>query len=277
MKTIGFLFVLVLFSLLNGCNTSQKKHTDLDDYNLKGKVMSVTQETYTVNNDNGVLRKGQPIHNIYNTKTELYFNREGFLEGKVVMLPGNEVISKTISMFNPEGRTEAIYILNGEGEPLSSSKYVYGDKGDIKEIEVFGSDKKLQETKAYVYDDSNFLTGIDITAANGVMIEKYVITNDKKGNPTQQICYDAVDNMLSKTVYKRDRSGKITSICTYNGGGQLLMTESFNQQGDEISWEGEGREETYSYTYDHYGNWSEKTLFENGEPKFLTERQIQYY
>jgi hypothetical protein len=70
-------------------------------------------------------------------------------------------------------------------------------------------------------------------------------------------------DIYNKNIYQIEN----TIYFAYDNHGSLIYKYNKNQESKY----------TYNYTYDTYGNWTEKTIFINDIPFFKTKRKIKYY
>jgi len=113
------------------------------------------------------------------------------------------------------------------------------------------------------------------------------VTNkfDKRGNEIESIFfYDA--KLGSKSYSKYNKKNQNIENLEVGPDGIMDSKEIFeyNLQGDWIKAEFYSyrpkrtpRKRRWLYKYDDKNNWIEKTYILNGEPQFITERQIDYY
>ncbi len=156
-----------------------------------------------------------------------------------------------------------------------------------------------KETAFYSYNANNYLVGIIDKDSNGnILSESSLICNDK-GQPIQLSLSDRNGNLygIEKAIYLYDRNKCITSVIS-NDGSTLSTdtitisyknaylfpsaTESYNANGDEVSWTRQNHNGTEilmeeEYIYDEYGNCTENKIYEitiktNGKRKREIDR-----
>lgn len=137
-------------------------------------------------------------------------------------------------------------------------------------------------------------------------------TYDQYGNQNSIICYDKNNQISERQVMEYDASGKLLETSRYGSGGTLLLdkiTIRYDENENMISWistNGSGaetiafyhtyddygnrtsnktvtggnytdREETITYEYDSYNNWTKQIVYENGTAEEVNLREIVYY
>ncbi|MCK9414889.1 MAG: hypothetical protein M0Q53_21525 [Prolixibacteraceae bacterium] len=86
-----------------------------------------------------------------------------------------------------------------------------------------------------------------------------------------QIKYDDQGNRIEVNEYNSD--GSIYGRCTYkyNEKGNRIEENEYDTD-DSLS-----SKYTYKYEYDTYGNWVKRIAFEDEIPRYILEREYEYY
>ena len=244
--------------LLVGCSPYEKKN-DLLSENLKGKVESYSEYTYTAVEKFGETVKGEMTAatiRTYNTAGNLtevnHYDDDGSLERKWKFKYDDNGI-----------RTEG-NLYKYDGTLLTKWDYDYDDKGNRTAANrIAGNRYELQtntERAEYTYDDKGYRTGLNHYDSDGTLLLKWEYKHDGKGNQTEADLHAYGGAFYSKIKYnKYDDKGNYTEKSRYNSDGALLSTD------------------TYVYTYDSKGNWLKRITYEDGVATEVCEREYRYY
>lgn len=88
----------------------------------------------------------------------------------------------------------------------------------------------------------------------------------------KQFELDAQNNILmhNRSLIQFDESGTFTSFYyEYNDKGNVISSETEGYNGNEIY--------HFTYTYNDYGDWIERTTYLGSDKRFTTTRDIEYY
>ncbi len=187
--------ILVILSVLClvSCNQSEKKN-DLTEENLKGKVKSITENTYEAVDKFGQIEKGDVLvdssavytddgrFKIYNEKgnkiEENYYNSNGRL------------YSKTTYKYDEKGNMiEDNFYDSNDGSLIYKNTYKYDEKGNKIEKYHYDEDGKFNYKYTYKYDEKGNIIEENHYDSNGRLDSKYTYEYDKNNNWTQRIEY----------------------------------------------------------------------------------------
>ena len=187
--------ILVILSVLClvSCNQSEKKN-DLTEENLKGKVKSITENTYEAVDKFGQIEKGDILvdssavytddghFKIYNEKgnkiEENYYNSNGRL------------YSKTTYKYDEKGNMiEDNFYDSDDGSLIYKNTYKYDEKGNKIEEYHYDEDGKFNYKNTYKYDEKGNNIEKNNYDSNGRLDSKYTYEYDKNNNWTQRIEY----------------------------------------------------------------------------------------
>ena len=178
---------------LVSCNQSEKKN-DLTEENLKGKVKSITENTYEAVEKFGQIEKGDVLvdssavytddghFKIYNEKgnkiEENYYNSNGRL------------YSKTTYKYDEKGNMiEDNFYDSNDGSLIYKNTYKYDEKGNKIEEYHYDEDGKFNYKYTYKYDEKGNNIEKNNYDSNGRLDSKYTYEYDKNNNWTQRIEY----------------------------------------------------------------------------------------
>jgi len=294
--------VLIIILKSISCLAQDSLKNDLKDMELKGRIKSIRQNVYTVDEDKlPDIQKGER-----DFKFNIYQNYTIFFDDK-----GNKT---------EETHCNINYLYEGF-KPYDTvfyyrTIYTYNDKGNLKEADEYKSnnyktDGILDNRMIYKYNENDKWDEYHIYNADSTLSGEGFCEYDGK-NVIREIAYYIDMNFHSETFNKYDDSGNIieTNSCSYYTNGDTTCSKCINKYdpaGEKIeehssSWFGivdvlykydnngniieeffkgeTGAEDivnTYEYKYDAEGNWTEKREYKNRVPKYIFERKIVYY
>ena len=278
MKHKMYFSILVIIFLNISCNNANGQKNDLEKANLKGSVMSTTENTYYVTEKFGEIVKGEIILD------DVIFNK-----------------ANNITKYKLNG-----YMIESNG--FIPTKFTYNDKNQIIEENNFTSNTKL----LHKYDS----TGLEIEMNNfhmDTLVQKKKFKYDIKGNEIEYNSYDYNgklsfkiknkfdgkkiieskwlnnDGTLSSTnKYKYDKNGNIIEDITIDSNNKVTnkYNSTYDKNNNLIEYrmfiDNDIRNELtiYKYSYSKFDsnkNWTEQIEYENDIPTKIKERTIEYY
>jgi hypothetical protein len=261
MKKINLLFTLVTTCFISFSFTGEKGNkikNDLSELNLKGKVKTLTEIEYKVSPNTGKIKEGDMLYKyIYS------FNENGNLI--------------ETNSYDPDGNLDGKYT------------YSYDNiKGNKTEMTSYNPDGSSDERCAYKYDSKGNLIQEIWYYPDGSISKKYNYKYDDKGNEIAMNRYDFHDSLICKDSYKYNDKGEKIEWNHFNlsppTDGTLSKKVIFKyDEKENINVESiylaDGSFECFSYKYDYKkkGNWKKETIYKNGLPQYITERNIKYY
>ena len=230
--------ILVILSVLClvSCNQSEKKN-DLTEENLKGKVKSITENTYEAVDKFGQIEKGDVL-----VDSSAVYTDDGHF--KIYNKKGNKI-------------EENIYDSNGKF--VRKTTYKYDKKGNIIEEKSYYPDGSLIYKNTYKYDEKGNKIEDNSYDSDGRLHSKYTYKYDEKGNKIEENWYNSDGRLHSKYTYKYDEKGNNIEENWYDSDGSLY------------------EKHTYKYEYDKNNNWTQRIQYKNTIPLNITERIIEYY
>ncbi|MFN8394961.1 MAG: hypothetical protein U0176_09965 [Bacteroidia bacterium] len=293
-----------------GCHFNKSPQNDLDKMRLSGKVRSIKQISFEATEQFGKIKAGNrtddyldPLANDRYTIFDLKGNR---IETGSFNLE-DTIISKTTYRYDSNGKVVEETFYDAEMRSSDIKQYVLNNDGNIiKEIRL-GVINKLEAS--YEYDDignkvQEFHYNDDGTVAwsrkykhdkSGNVIEdswynrgnlkwNYRHKFDEVGNRIESIKYNHDESILEKEISKFDSDGHKIEESFYKADGSIkwknkLKYDSYGNK-TELLIESENGSQTirqFEYSIDDHGNWVRSVVFENDIPKFILEREIEYF
>ena len=197
--------ILVILSVLClvSCNQSEKKN-DLTEENLKGKVKSITENTYEAVDKFGQIEKG----NVLVDSSAVYTDDGRF------------------KIYNEKGNKIEENYYNSNGRLIYKNTYKYDEKGNIIEENYYNSNGRLYSKATYKYDEKgNMIEDNFYDSDNGSLIYKNTYKYDEKGNNIEKNNYDSNGRLDSKHTYEYDKNNNWTQRIEYKNTIPHRITE----------------------------------------------------
>jgi len=294
------IYQLILLMIISSCTSgggSTKPANDWDKQHLKGKVKSITETSFKVEEKFGEYVKGQRdgIHDQYD-ELNLQFNTDGNLTQELrIYLSGPA--SKRVYLFDNQRRCieeRFSYIKRNEESYRDqfSVKNYYDDYGNVIFKENYSPDGKITEIDTLYYNKDGNLIEIKAFDTDGNMGGKVLYKYTKDGNESEDAVYHPDGSILSKQSTDYDGPLKIKvsyqqydhyQIMVYDQSQQIVERSTYkiintdkiiNEDNLKLSsrWR-------FQYEYDEHGNWINQYQYQEDKknPTFVVEREIEYY
>ena len=196
---LAILSVLCLVS----CNQSEKKN-DLTEENLKGKVKSITENTYEAVDKFGQIEKGDVL-----VDSSAVYTDDGHFK-----------------IYNEKGNKIEENYYNSNGRLYSKTTYKYDEKGNMIEDNFYDSDDgSLIYKNTYKYDEKGNKIEEYHYDEDGKFNYKYTYKYDEKGNIIEENHYDSNGRLDSKHTYEYDKNNNWTQRIEYKNTIPHRITE----------------------------------------------------
>ena len=197
--------ILVILSVLClvSCNQSEKKN-DLTEENLKGKVKSITENTYEAVNKFGQIEKGDVL-----VDSSAVYTDDG-----------------RFKIYNEKGNKIEENYYNSNGSLIYKNTYKYDEKGNKIEENYYNSNGRLYSKTTYKYDEKgNMIEDNFYDSDDGSLIYKNTYKYDEKGNIIEENHYDSNGRLDSKYTYEYDKNNNWTQRIEYKNTIPHRITE----------------------------------------------------
>lgn len=148
---------------------------------------------------------------------------------------------------------------NSDGSLNKKFTYKYDSTGNRIEQNQFTSDDSLIRKITYKHDKQGNIIEDNSYTPDGNLDKKFTYKYNNKGNRIENSIFTSQGNLDKKFIYKYDDKGNVIEENCYSSDGSLLSKD------------------TYKYEYDNHQNWNRQTGFEDEKPKYIIEREIEYY
>ncbi|GGB79842.1 hypothetical protein GCM10007424_19970 [Flavobacterium suaedae] len=261
------------------------------------------------NGQNKKLEKIQYINNEPGIKTVFEWNESGENNTSITRRnPDNSQIDRKVLKYEA-GKLAEKLTFNRQDKLVDKVTYVYDDNGNLTGENLYLNNDKVVVKNAYKYNENNqkvsytrydknseilFNTQYEYKGDNLILEEtrgkegeveySRKMTYDDNGNMLSKISYDSYDDSetIEKFVYD-GKGNKVTWDVQKNGEPFLKINYTYNENGDVTgvrTYNNIGKaieERKYTYNYDKEGNWIKKSIYIDGELKFVEQRDITYY
>lgn len=248
----GFIF------FADGCS-QPKKNNERERMKLYGKVKSLKEISYLAVVKPGLVEKGKPGGPVWKKDVHIFFSESG-------------------------RKTEEDY-LRKDGGLRYKSLFFYDKKGNKVEEKAYKPDGKLWYNKYSVFDNNGKIIAEKLFKGDS-LVNKWVYKYDTKGNKIDEERYLSDEQHLSiRVTYQYDEKGNKIEETMYNREGGLIVKwiSKYNIHGMQIEEKYLNAAgvieatESYQYVFDKPGNWIQQIVYEDGQPKYIVERVIEYY
>jgi len=231
-------FTLCLFlSCSSGKKDTDQKYfeNNIDFYQLKGKIKSLTETGFKTVEKFGEIQKGSPG-------------------------------SKMIYLFNENGSLDKELTYGVDGKEAAKTVCIYDKKGNIIEVNYFRDDS-LEDKLTYKYDGAGNKIERNVYNPNGTLIRKFINKFDEKGKNIEENYYNANGDLESKQIFKYDKYGNNIILESYQADGSLKNRTTFiydskkNLTDKSIFNKNLELSERESYRYDDSGKMIEKIYY----------------
>lgn len=269
----AFFFISLLFLTNLGCVTTNIEN-DLLKRNIKGKVKSITYNTFYAVERFGEIERGEliPEEFLFKQNQIEKFN----LFGNISEVLNSWDVERKLFSYNDKNQLieEKYFGRNTYGTQMF--KFKYDKKGNEIECLQYDISNKVVSRSINIYDE--FLNKVESNQydSNGNLMGK-IKYKYFKGNLVEEDSYNSVGELSDKVIFTYDNNGfkieevkyeKMKMISKSVFKNNLLISYMFHSKGTL----------TFKYKFDSVGNWFEQISFdENNKPIKINVRNIEYY
>ncbi|WP_341199823.1 hypothetical protein [Croceibacter atlanticus] len=284
---IKIFFLLAIFISFISCKQEYKN--DLDTLNITNSVKSIKELSFTVKNDFGKISKAEPTeyyneHNSSYSNKIISFNKNGYVIKKsffddqgsikeVEKFSLDETNRKIkFEQYGNEGNRTALNLHNYQNDSeVPKSIENYDRNGELEFIWKFRYNENLNEIERYVeYPDGQVPQRWFTTYNDRGKTKSITEIRDSSEGFKEILYYNDTDLLIKKKNYF-EQEPQYVWIYTYDENDNISSCKKKSQGSNEIEYM------DYKYTYDDENNWIEKVVYINEIPKFIIEREYQYY
>lgn len=281
---IKIIITLIFIILLSACGGIKKENkTDVKILGLKGKVKSIRYSSYNAELKFGKIKKGLRSSSKEDNKY-YYFN-----EKKVKIEEGESdfygvIQRKRLYKYNDKERLIQSSDFNSKDEFIGKTIYTRDNKGNLIEASKFNSKDKFMGKTLYIRDEKGDAVETNIYDSAGILNSNFQFEYDKKGRILESMHYGPKGNLEEEKYIKYDKKGRIIEEKLKIGTTIFVKDLRYeDKENNDVTLIIKSKDFSimsktkYIYIYDKNGNWIEKTSIEDGKPKMIKERKIEYH
>lgn len=278
--TIALIFIILL-SACGGIKKGDK--TDVKILGLKGRVKSIKYSSYNAELKFGEIKKGMRSNSKEDNRY-YYFNIEGVKVEDGESDFDDVIQKKTLYKYDKNERLIQSSEYNSKDKFIGKTIYTRDDKGRLTEASKYNSEDEFIGKIIYIRDDRGDAIEKNIYDLNGVLSSKFKFEYDKKGRVLESRHYRSDGRLLEEKYIKYDGDGKILEEKLKIGTTIYVKDYRYEDKDrEDVTLITQSKDFSIMsktkniYKYDKIGNWIEKTSVEDGKPKVIKERKIEYY
>lgn len=260
------------------------KQSDIEAYRLSGKVKSCKEITYNaIGKHRGKAVKGARGVEPGKQDLSVFFNEQGKLTLKLKLNGTGKQVYKYVYSYDNNGMKTHEVGYNSDNEVFNKGVYKY-ENGNIIDESRYDENNSLFGKFIFHYDSSGAITKEIRYDEAGVLKNTFIYTYNQKKEKTEEKNYLADGTFAFRNTFKYDDKGILIEGCSYHKDEISSKTsykyDEKNNIIEEIKYNEKGDMKlklNYKYEYDNVHNWIKKIKYVNDVPKYLTERQIEYY
>ena len=269
------------------CN--QEYENDLTDLNILNTVKLVKEMSFSVKNEFGNLSKAEPTkyyneHNSSPSNNIISFNEDGYVIKKSFF--DDQGSLAMVEVYSLDGTNRKIQVNQFDKKGAATNLELYGYQEDVKSpksIENYDQNGKLNYTWKFKYNQDFNEIERYVEYPDGQVDQRWFTTYSDGGKTKsiteiressegfKEILYYNDKNLLIKKQNYFEQEPQYVWIYEYNENNNLSSCKKTNQGNDEIEYI------TYKQFYDKKNNWIRKIVYVNEIPKYIIEREYQYY
>ncbi|MEY3501731.1 MAG: hypothetical protein RL308_3404 [Bacteroidota bacterium] len=256
-------FAILILTSLYSCKENQKN--SLKEWNLNGKVESISSQTYEPKYVDGKVVEGDKTTDYQSwSNYEIKFNKEGFI---IEQKSGEYSFDNQIDKF--EYKDDKIAKIDHSSSRMDYTSYTTivektsifyeYENGKLSKTVTKDENGNIQSSTKFITNSKGqVLSGIDF---NEKGIKNYSWENSFDGDRIEKsVSFDSSGKENSKRIYSWNSNGDIDKIKNYDGD-KLISTR------------------IHTYEYDDNKNWIKSKIFYDKEDsaKYLIVRNIKYF
>lgn len=211
----------------------------------------------------------------------LFFNEDGKLTESKHYRSNEVTVKYTYEDFDIDANLIRIEECNGFTKCFNEITTLFYDIHNriaLEKIEDELEEIKIQITRIYLgnkkitfYDNINSKNYEGYTVqeyANNKLIREKEYLTDKTVCSDKRYSYNTEKNIITEAEYHMEN--EISSSEEFYNESGLLIGFRFDYEGKSIF-------RKYEYVFNERNHWITKMVTDNGEPRFVTDREIEYY
>ena len=253
MKICRLLYICCLWGVFS-LSYGQHK-TDWSRERLQKAIKTLRIKGYHVIENGSMAQKGALIAEMNLEKT---FDSQGNIILEIYFDDKNAETLRYEYVYNAQGVKKYKLHLNPKKEKVGLTLFNCDAQGNVTKEETYDQNGDLEYSALFVYNDKGLAKESNFLREDFSM--KIHSSYDSKGRllEQEQHIVDKGENIFNKGKYRYNGHGDYDRILS-------LLNKNFAQKN------------TFHYKYDKNGNWIERFEYQDGKPKTIIERHIEYF
>ena len=258
--------------------------TDLNHYNLLGRVKSITETIRGLNTPKED-KSGLPDNEKVINPEKIYyeFNKEGNLIELEKYYAACDKPDTTEFVYSKKnGKLLTRTDLTAEGEVAFKYVCLYDRQGRKTRHELYAGEETVFEKGIYEYTAQGLINSLVLQYFGGVVTRETRYKHNQNGQLISETDYSKDDGIIYRGFYKYKNGKCIECYSDITTQWHKIITK-YNDREDEtekiflLSESEVDKFYQWEYIYDNQKNWVKRTFAENLEVKEIVDREIGYY
>ena len=252
------LIILTISTLFFNCSDNNTEVSQEPDINpFEGQIKKITMFQYGAEDDSGKVVKVNTGSYFGVVRMHLFDTAENEIENTSYNTAGI-VKSKMVTSYDSNGnRVESTYY-DLDGNITSKQNYKHDEKGNEIEVNSYNLDGSINWKTVSKYDVNGNEIEDQSFEANGIPRFKTINKYDNKGNGIESKRFSG-SSLVNWEINNYDDKGNAVEIQFLDSDGKIKSIWKNN------------------YDFDAKANWTRKIIYIDGKPKYIFEREIEYY
>lgn len=233
-------------------NVSPIGMSDCQNAQLYGNVESITETKYSVDYSRHTIEKGQ-----WTTSYTTTFTSNGSEKSVTLHNSDGSDVGKTITQFNENGTKRVTTQYTEAGERTTQMLYSYTADG-------LCASTRVTDAMAITMATSEISHGKDWASVT----EVFAVSDRLSTTSVWKFEYNAEGRIIKQTVEMDGHVATSQVKLDANGHPKSVIGKTDNGEKSKFS---------YEYVVDSHKNWTERVEYIDGEPKWITYREIKYF
>lgn len=284
MKFRYLITVVILTFTLSPTNIAQGIKKDLNHYKLQGAVKSMKMFKFEAIDKFGQISKGNPkgysfenivvLFNEDGNAIEInWYKTDGKLEYKYLIGYDDWGFFKKKDRYNSNGKVNSkrVYVRDSLERTYTENKYAAD--GSLESIILYSYNedwKLIRQVSQYFEDMAN--SGYNTYEYNdiGKIIELKGFNTENRFSSRFSFTYNEL-NLIKERYYYFKEGSPSKEVYFYDELGNLIEEKKYSLDGNLLL------DSTFKYEMDQMGNWIRKIEFHDMIPKYIYERNLEYF
>lgn len=218
--------------------------------------------------------------------TEIFIFEKDIIKKEIFYSGSSKTkVTEIIFKYNEFGNNISKYCLDDRGNKLWEIKYSYDKKGNKTEEIYYEKDNSIYHLITYKYNTNNKLIQYTKSYPKNKIFTNQTYEYDSNNNriilndfdssnsliKTNKFYYNKKDILIKKEEFDSEKKMIRSVYLTYDKFDSIIQEKvTFYLNNEDII-------SSFDYTYDKNKNWISKTKYVNNKPRYVIERNIDYF